>query len=252
MRNLLFFTLVAGCFNPDLTDSMFACTAECPSGFECLAGECVRPGTTPSITILEPANDKNLSAEIAFTLSVQVENLNLHPTIPDEAAEGEGHWHWFIDDVYQAGVATESIEADPLDPGCHILKVDLRQNDHVEVDPPVSDQVSVYSSDGGPTICIVTPPVGENLSSGENLLEVDVRNFVLDDTLVEGHGHWHAWVDNTVVETGPDEPEHFFTDSATITLPNAAKPVEIKAELVDNNEDPLDAPRSATVTVTVQ
>lgn len=252
MRNLLFLTLVGGCFNPDLSESMFTCTADCPSGFECVAGECIRPGTAPSIEILEPDGVDDLDADVDLTLSVEILNFELNPNFPDAPVDGQGHWHWFIDDVYQAGVDTTSITADPLEAGCHVLKVDLRQNNHKPVDPAVDHQVSVYSSDGGPTICIDSPPAGETVPAGEVLVEVVVRNFVLDTTLAEGHGHWHAWVDNAVVETGPDEPEHFFTGSATVTIPNATDPVELKAELVDNNEDALAVPRSATVSVTVQ
>jgi len=246
MRNVLFFTLVAGCFNPDLSDSMFACTAECPSGFECVAGTCIRAGTSPTIAILEPADGDELDANLELELSVQIENHELNPNFPDDPVDGQGHWHWFIDDVYQAGVSTTMITAAPLGAGCHILKVDLRQNNHEAVDPPVSDQVSVYSSDGGPTICIDSPPAGETVLAGEIVVMVDVRDFVLDDAVTDGHGHWDVWVD----EAGPSG--HFLTGSGTVTIPNEAGPHRIKAELVNSEDDPLVPPRSATVVVTVQ
>jgi len=249
MRNLLFLTLVGGCFNPDLSESMFTCTAKCPSGFDCVAGECVRPGTSPTITIVEPDDGDELDAALDFTLAVEIVNFDLNPTIPDDLVEGQGHWHWFIDDVYQAGVSDTEIAASPLEAGCHVLKVDLRQNNHEAVAPIASNQVSVYSSDGGPTICIVTPPAGETVEPGEIAVAVDVRDFVLDEAVAAGNGHWHVWVDEDQAD------DHFFTESGTVTIPSEAGPHRIKAELVGNSDTgphpPIVPPRTATVVVTV-
>jgi hypothetical protein len=250
MRKLIFVSLVTGCYDPDFSESMFACSEadpRCPDGQECRANQCVPEGTGPSmsITITEPEEDAMLEADQQFTLAVAITGLTLNENFPDDPVDGQGHWHWFIDDVYQAGVGTTETTADPLEAGCHILKVDLRQNNHEAVDPPVSDQVSVYSNDGGPTICIASPPAGETVDPGKIAVDVDIRNFVLDDTIADGHGHWHAWIDETLVDA------HFSTTGATVTIPSATGEHTIKAELVDNEENPLSPPRTATATVTV-
>jgi len=248
MRALVLFTAVAGCFDPDY--SGFLCQESgCPKGYDCVGGQCVERGnepTLPEIEILEPADGDMLDATLEFELSVDIRNFDINPDHGSDSVPGEGHWHWFIDGVYQAGVDPETITVGPLDAGCRILRAELRENNHDALDPVVFNEVEVYSTDGLPTICIVSPDAGETVPS-EFELSVDIRDFVLDNSPAEGHGHWHLWVDDSMIDA------HFLEESETITVVGAGAH-EIMAELVRSDESALglDPPRTATVTITVQ
>jgi hypothetical protein len=254
MRAVALLTLVAGCFNPDYTGSDFLCTGDqpgrCPSGFSCVGGHCVVPGTTPAIAIAAPTEGDQV--EGTFNLAVEIQNFTINAAHENQApVPGEGHWHWFADGEYQASVFTNSVaitigDAPLLEPGNRRLKAELFNNDHTPLDPEVFAEVNVCASDGGPTICIVSPPPGEVVQGTSIPVMVEVLHFTLDTTVAEGHGHWNVWVNGTA--TG----DHFFTTSGTAAIPAGSGDYTILVELVSNGDASLDPPRKASVTVTRQ
>lgn len=248
MRTIFILLGIAGCFGDPDYSGLLCDNGEnqCPGGYDCVGGHCARRGSEPAlpaIVILEPADGTTLDG--AFDLTVNIENLEVSDAFDSDPVPGQGHYHLFIDGTYDDAYAEATIAVDALDPGCRTLRVELVQNDHISFDPPAEDAVGVYASDGGPTICIESPAAGEILTTNDFNLQVDIQNFVLDDSPAENHGHWHLWVDNVLTDA------HFLSQSETVSIEGSGEH-DIMVELVRADESSLASPRTATVTVTVQ
>lgn len=228
---------LAGCSGSDDDDSSQATSpTPTPQSSEAPA---------PSIAITAPAAG---DVEATFTVTVDVQNFNLVDKAGGTNAQGEGHWHLFVDGVYRNYAVTNTMEVSDLPGGPHTLKAELVNNDHSELSPPVfSNEVTINSPAPipVPTITIVSPSDGST-QEGTFDLEVDVQDFVLSDDVggenVDGEGHYHLYINDEYKGTGTDTVYHIngLADGAYM----------IKVVLAENDHTPLTEP-SATDTIEI-
>jgi hypothetical protein len=80
------------------------------------------------------------------TVKVKITGWKMHPALIGAKANRKdgGHWHIFVDGTYDSGWGTVTGTTRKLDAGKHALYVELVNNDHSSLTPPVrSRAVSV-------------------------------------------------------------------------------------------------------------
>ena len=104
----------------------------------------------PQLLVSTPANGATLPGQ-SFTVSFRVTDLRVVPTNvpvseagmrPEANRPGEGHLHFVLDS--QPLVVWERLDAytfTNVAPGEHLLMVELVQNDHGPLNPPVSQMI---------------------------------------------------------------------------------------------------------------
>lgn len=114
-------------------------------------------GGAPSVAIVEPADGAVVPAgDVAVT--VQVSNFDIVDQLSAPPVPGEGHVHFYIDvaelptapgqpavsaqGTYHASATTTYTWPD-VAPGEHTFAVQLVNNDHTPLDPPVVAEVTV-------------------------------------------------------------------------------------------------------------
>lgn len=111
----------------------------------------------PSVAIVEPADGATVAAG-GVTVAVQVSNFEVDDRLNAPATPGEGHVHFYIDvadlptapgqpafsaqGTYHASATTTYTWPD-VTPGEHTFAVQLVNNDHTPLDPPVVAEVTV-------------------------------------------------------------------------------------------------------------
>lgn len=143
-------------------------------------------------------------------LSVEVHNFQVVDKLGEEPVEGEGHLHFYIDvepptepgepAVTAAGsymVATDtSVTWEDVEPGEHTFYVQLVNNDHTPLEPPVTAQQNVgETSNGGEPVTVdltadnlafdknsITVPAGSQVTINFDNLENVPHNFALYET----------------------------------------------------------------------
>lgn len=232
---------------------------------------------TPSLTITQPQNGVTLTSN-NVTISVQVSNFNLVNKLGSPNVAGEGHIHYFKDvtapttpnqpAVTAAGTYAATVDTSytwtNVAEGMHTFSVELVNNDHTPLNPPIVTTVMVIiqsTSGGTPQVRILQPTQGASLSAGNITVSIDVSNFMLVDKLgqtnVAGEGHVHYFLDVTPPTT-PGQPAittpgtYVPTINTSYTWTNV--PVgshTFSVELVNNDHTPLQPPVIASVTVTL-
>lgn len=112
----------------------------------------------PVVTISEPESDATLEAG-AVDIAVEVEGFEIVNKLGQDPVEGEGHIHFYrdVDEIptepgkpavtddastYHAS-ATMSHTWDDVDAGEHTFAVQLVNNNHTPLEPPVTAEVTV-------------------------------------------------------------------------------------------------------------
>ncbi|MHB8086103.1 MAG: DUF4399 domain-containing protein [Dehalococcoidia bacterium] len=113
----------------------------------------------PTIVIVSPANGATLPGG-NVTVTVQVSNFNLVDKLGTANVAGQGHIHYFMDvdaptkpgapavtspGTYAATASTTHTWPSPT-PGTHTFSVELINNDHSPLQPPVVSKVTVKVS----------------------------------------------------------------------------------------------------------
>jgi hypothetical protein len=124
---------------------------------ETAAGDTTAAGEfTASITTLE--NESTIDAG-DIEVGVDVGDFKVEDKLGEAAVEGEGHVHYYLDvglipvtqgepavtadeNMYHAEAVT-SYTWQGVRPGTHTFAVQLVNNDHTPLEPPVTDQVTV-------------------------------------------------------------------------------------------------------------
>ena len=236
------------------------------------------PAPAPSITITSPTG--NIVPQIGnVTVSVQVSNFTLVDKLGEANVAGEGHIHYFLDvdapttpgepavtaaGTYAATAAT-SYTWHNVGGGPHKFSVELVNNDHTPLAPPVvaSVSVTVLPEIGPPSVAITMPRDGTDVPAGDVNVSVQVSNFNLADKLgqanVSHEGHIHYFLDVTPPTTQgqpaipPAGSVWVATANTTYTFKNVAPGTHtISVELVNNDHTPLDPPVVTSVTITAQ
>ncbi len=205
-------------------------------------------------------------------MTVAASNFNLADKLGQTNVAGEGHLHYFLDvdapttpgepAIPPAG-STWAATADTthtftnVTPGTHTISVELVNNDHTPLNPPVVSIISLVT-DTTPRVKISTPTNGRIVRTGNITISTEVENFILADKLgqanVAGEGHIHYFMDTPPV-TSPGKPA--IPPAGSIWAPSADSshtfinvPVGIhhfSVELVNNDHTPLDPPVTAEI-----
>ncbi|OGO30894.1 MAG: hypothetical protein A2Z29_01425 [Chloroflexi bacterium RBG_16_56_11] len=234
------------------------------------------PTSSPAITITSPTG--NVVPQIGnVTISVQVSDFTFADNLGKANAPGEGHIHYFMDvdapttpgrpavtepGTYAATSAT-SYTWNNVGGGTHRFSVELVNNDHSPLVPPVVATISltVLPEIGPPSLIITVPRNGATLAGGSVLVSVQVSNFNLVEKLgsenAPREGHIHYFID-VPPPTDPTKPavsapgSYAATADTSYTWSNVTVGSHsFAAELVNNNHTPLDPPVTASVLVTV-
>ncbi len=229
------------------------------------------------VLILDPSASATLPAG-DITIKTFVEYFNLVDKLSQTNVPGEGHIHYFVDvdalttpgqpavtaaGTYAARAAT-SYTWHNVGGGPHKFSVELVNNDHTPLTPPVvaSVSVTILPEIGPASVVITTPKDGSTIPAGDVTVSIQVSNFNVVDKQgqanVPREGHIHYFLD-VDAPTTPDKPAipasgvwaHFA--ATTYTFSNvAAGRHTISVELINNDHTPLTPPVVAKVAITVQ
>lgn len=112
--------------------------------------------TPPDVSITSPSDGSTVTPG-DVTVTIQVENFDLVDKLGEEPVQGEGHVHFYKDvapptspdepAVTEEGTYAVSTETShtwtDVEPGSHTFAVQLVNNDHTPLTPPVTEQVTV-------------------------------------------------------------------------------------------------------------
>lgn len=162
-------------------------------------------------------------------LNISAENYG------SDHVEGEGHAHVYVDGEKVAGLKnTDPYTVEGIEPGTHVVKIELQQNDHESLS--VSKEVEVTVEEEG--VAVTAPTLEADISQDGNAvtitwttdLSISAEHYSGDH--VEGEGHAHVYVDGEKVaglkNTDPYVIEDLSTGKHTISI-----------ELQQNDHQPL-------------
>ncbi len=147
-------------------------------------------------------------------------------------------------------------------PGNHTFWVQLVNSDNLPLPIPAVDKIAVNlnPSEGAPQIKIKTPKDGDTVAPGAVTVSVDVSNFIVSGEGTgpinnQGAGHIVYYID-TDPPTKQGEPAVTEIYRSTAELSQRWKSVTegnhtFSAQLVNNDDTPLDPPVTDTVKVNV-
>jgi outer membrane protein assembly factor BamB len=220
--------------------------------------------TAPSIKFVNPS-DGNAIAAGDITVTAEATNFKLVDQLGKSNAAGQGHIHCFLDtdaptvqgqpavtaaDTYAATAATTYTWKN-VPAGTHTLSLELVNNDHTPLNPPVVQKITV-TTDNLPRIIITAPQNGKIQKVGPVTIKVSVSNFNLVDKLgtakVAGERHLHYFMD-VVPPTTAGQPAvtsagtYAATAAASYTWDNVSPGIHtFYVEVVNNDHTPLDNP----------
>ena len=230
----------------------------------------------PSLKMTAPVGNSFAIGDV--TVSVDVSNFKIVAKQGQVAVKGEGHLHYFMDvpaptaqgklAVTQAGtyahVTSEAYTWHNVGGGSHTFSVELVNNDHTPLNPPVvvTKTILVIPEIGTPQAVILTPRDGAVLPAGDITIATQVSNFNLVDKLGQPNaareGHLHYFIDMDAPTTqgqpavGP-QGSYVATAQDSNTWKNVkAGTHTFSIELVNNDHTPLNPPVVAKITVTLQ
>jgi hypothetical protein len=230
------------------------------------------PAGPPAIEIVSPENG-SVVPEGNVTVTVSVENFDLANKPGQANVAGEGHIHYFLDALpptepgkpavtepgtYVPTTAT-TYTWENVGPGTHVLAVELVNNDHTPLTPPVTRTITVTAAT--PKVIITSPRDVAIVGPDNFTVIISVENFRLVDSLgqanVPGEGHVHYFLD-VEPPTAPGVPavtssgRYVPTTATSYTWFNVTGGFHIVAvELVNNDHTPLVPPATHQITVVV-
>jgi hypothetical protein len=205
------------------------------------------------------------------TVSVLVQNFYIVDKLGQANAPGEGHIHYFLDaeppvmqgspavtaaGTYAATTGTSHTWRN-VGPGDHTFAVQLVNNDHTPLDPPVTRMIAVTAA--VPRITILSPGEGGIVGPDTFTVTVNVQDFHLSDNLggpnVPGEGHIHYYLDATPPITPgqvaiPATGRYFPSTASSYTWSNVTSGFHtVAVQLVNNDHTPVIPPVSDSITV---
>jgi hypothetical protein len=188
------------------------------------------------------------------------------------AAAGEGHLHYYLDidaptvqgqpAIPASGIWTHEVSTNytfkDVAPGAHTISVELVNNDHTPLNPPVVQKITV-TLDTNPRIKISNPANGAIGKAGSLTITVDVSNFFVSDKqgqpAVSGEGHIHYYMDtippNTLGRPAvPTSGTWAHSANTSHTFTNVTVGIhKIYVQLVNNDDTPLTGSPSDSIQV---
>ena len=206
-------------------------------------------GLAPSIAIVAPSDGAILLGNTTQVI-VSITNFTLAPaSIGAAPRSGEGHFHILVDGVYAAASGELNSTLAGLAAGDHVLKVELRNNDHTDLGAEVSAFVLIHVADR-PSVRVTTPTSGFETTERAVAFTVEVVNLTLapvnaTSTNVAGHGHLHVFVDGNLTQ---------MVATKTFTVANLAVGTHtVRVALAHNDHTAMGGENtSVEVTVTVR
>jgi len=218
--------------------------------------------TAPMLSIALPKSNDNLSAG-DLTVAVAASNINIVDKQGQAKAAGEGHIHYYLDvdapttQGQPAVPPSGSIWATTADTtytfknvaaGTHTISVQLVNNDHTPLDPPVVQKITV-TTDTNPRIKITNPKNGQIRPSTRFTASVNVTNFNVVDkqgqAAAPGEGHVHFYLDiqppaDPTKPAAPTSGVWAHISGTTYTFENIPVGTHtIYVQLVNNDHTPL-------------
>jgi hypothetical protein len=189
------------------------------------------PSAGPTVSITSPNN----GAEVSDTFAVTVSSANFNvPT--------QGHLHVYLDGIERMVYSpTATVTFEDVSPGMHTIRAVLANPDHTDLQPLVSQTITVNVEQSGgaaPTISIASPANGATVQESAVTITVSSTNFN-----VPSQGKYYVAISNGgfIVGNGP-----------TFTFPSVTSgPHTITARLVNPDGTMLSPDVSKTITITV-
>ncbi len=229
----------------------------------------------PTVTITSPTGPVIVPGNL--TVIIEVTNFNIVDKQGQANVAGEGHIHYFLDvdaptapgqpaippNGSWAHVASTNYTFTNVASGQHKISVELVNNDHTPLVPPVvaTANVLVMAEIGPPNLVIASPRDGDTLPAGDITVTASVTNFNIVDkqgeanVQREGHLHYYLDVDAPTTAGQPAIPAGgtwAHVASTTYTFTNVAPGMHsISVELVNNDHTPLDPPVVARIMISV-
>jgi hypothetical protein len=230
----------------------------------------------PRITFIMPPG--NVYGIGDLPVSVSVANFTVVDKQGQAAVAGEGHLHYYLDVDAPAApgkpaiatpgtwvtTASKSYTWHNVGSGSHRVSVELVNNDHTPLNPPVvaTTTVTVVPEPGDPRIVILSPLGGISLKAGDLTVSVEVNNFSLSEANEESppilnEGQVFYFMDiQAPTDPGkqilPDSGVFASTTDTTYTFKNVAPGSHtIWVELANDDGTPLTPAVVATITVVV-
>lgn len=95
--------------------------------------------TEATISIVSPEDGDVVESDMP--LEVSIKNFNLAPEdVEGDNAEGEGHYHVWVDGEYFAQAAGSKTKVKDLPLGEHEVMVSLQNNDHSDLEEPITSE----------------------------------------------------------------------------------------------------------------
>ncbi|MBI2830057.1 MAG: DUF4399 domain-containing protein, partial [Chloroflexi bacterium] len=234
----------------------------------------------PSVKITSPAAGASVPAG-SVTVNIEASNFKIVP-IGGANAPGEGHIHYYKDVEIPTAAGQPAVSAagtykavpgtsmtwENVAAGSHTFGVQLVNNNHTPLSPPVTAKVTVTVAAGAgggggtaaPSVKIISPMDGASVSPGSVTVSIEVSNFTLvalGGANVLGEGHLHYYMD---VEIPTTAGQPAVTASGTYKAVNATSATwenvaagthTFGVQLVNNSHTPLSPPVTAKITITI-
>ncbi len=151
----------------------------------------------PMIKILEPADGSDVPAG-NVTVSVDVEDFEIVDKAGQKNVEGEGHIHYYMDTAVPTAQGEPAITAEGtyvhiantsytwqnVAPGMHNFSVQLVNNDHTPLNPPVLSLNSVNVIGSGNASGSESTSRSENASAQDVTIDLAANNRMFDKSTI--------------------------------------------------------------------
>jgi hypothetical protein len=166
--------------------------------------------SAPALTI-KPDNGATVTSG-NVTISAMAFKFNIVDKQGQANAAGEGHLHYFMDVDAPTTPGTPAIPSSGtwvhttansytftnVAPGTHTFSVELVNNDHTPLNPPVVQKITVNVQAPGPALKTLLPQNRSTMQAGNVTITVQVANFNLvasPGTGTGGEGHLIYYMD---------------------------------------------------------
>jgi outer membrane protein assembly factor BamB len=231
-------------------------------------------GTNAPTVAMTPLDGATVSSG-NITVSAMAFNFNIVDKQGQPGSPGEGHLHYFMDVDAPTAPGVPAIPTSGnwthttaktytwtnVAPGTHTFSVELVNNDHSPLNPPVVAKVTVTVVPPTPKVTILLPQNRSTISPGDVTVSVQVNNLNLvnkiGQAVASGEGHINYFLD-VVAPTTPGQPAvtaagtYTSTANLTYTWTNVAPGTHtFSVELVNNDNTPLNPPVVVKVVVVI-
>ena len=226
--------------------------------------------TAPVLSIARPVAGSTIPAG-DITVNAAALNFSVVDKQGQANNAGEGHLHFYLDvdapttagqpaiptSGTWAHVSGTSYTFPKVAAGAHTISVELVNNDHTPLNPPVVQKISINVQDNVPSVQITTPANRAVVQPGSFTMTVQLTNF----TVATGTGVPNAansgklvyYVDGAIPEV-PGQPA---TTSTSTTSTSTSQTFQMLAgthtysvQLVNNDLTSLPIPAVATIVIT--